>query len=136
MVRRYAFTMIELILAIVIIAITVMSLPMMSQVTAVTSANNIEADEAIFEAYVKAMEATDETFASLGNVSTTSVLDDNASGSLAGLKFAYKYSISVTTPAEFETGTGADTNIKKVTVTIYDEDGNVITRLHTYKFNM
>ena len=47
MVKRFAFTLIELIFAIVIIAITVMSLPMMSQITSKGIESNI-VQEAIF----------------------------------------------------------------------------------------
>jgi prepilin-type N-terminal cleavage/methylation domain-containing protein len=56
-VRRAAFTLIELIFAIVIIAITVFSLPMMTQITS----NNIEdslVQEAIFAAAAQLNEAT------------------------------------------------------------------------------
>jgi prepilin-type N-terminal cleavage/methylation domain-containing protein len=56
-VRRTAFTLIELIFAIVIIAITVFSLPMMTQITS----NNIEdslVQEAIFAAAAQLNEAT------------------------------------------------------------------------------
>lgn len=49
MVKRYAFTMVELIFAIVIIAISVMSLPMITQVTSKGVESNI-VQEAIFSA--------------------------------------------------------------------------------------
>ncbi len=134
MVNRTAFSMLELIFAIVLIAISVMSLPMLTQVTSDTSIQNIESDEAIFEAYVKAVEATDETFASIGNVGLTSVLKAGDATSLAGLKYAHQYKIDVTTPATFAGVTS--TNIKELKITITDANGNVLTVLKTYKFNM
>ncbi len=54
---QMAFTMIELIFAIVIIAITVVSLPMMMQVNTKGMDNNL-AQEAIFAASVELMQAT------------------------------------------------------------------------------
>jgi prepilin-type N-terminal cleavage/methylation domain-containing protein len=51
-VRKYAFTMIELIFAIVVIAITVISLPMMIQATSKGIENNL-AQEAIFASSAK-----------------------------------------------------------------------------------
>jgi len=136
MMKKNAFTMIELVFAIVIIAIGVISLPMMTQVTTQTTANNLQYDEAIFEAYVKAVEATDEPFASVSAKAKAPVLDANASGSLAGLKFRHKYDIAVNTPVSFDPGVAATSDIKKVTVTIYDENDNILTRVYTYKFNM
>ena len=56
MVRRYAFTMIELIFAIVVIAISVMSLPMMTQVTSKGIESSL-VQEAIFAAATKLNEA-------------------------------------------------------------------------------
>ena len=55
--NRFAFTMIELIFAIVIIAITVMSLPMVTQITSKGIESNI-AQEAIFAASGELMGAT------------------------------------------------------------------------------
>ncbi|WP_297482152.1 type II secretion system protein [Sulfurimonas sp.] len=57
MVKRSAFTLIELIFAIVIIAITVLTLPMMSRVTAKGIENSI-VQEAIFAAATELNEAT------------------------------------------------------------------------------
>ncbi len=125
--------MIELVFAIVVIAIGILSLPMMSDVTTTGSAQNLEADEAIFEAYIKAVEATDETFAKLKSSTGLSSVVSGGAGQLSGLKFDHKYRIDVSSPATF----GSDTNsndIKKVVVTVTDAGGNVITRLTTYKF--
>ena len=134
MVKRHAFSMIELIFAIVIIAVTMLSLPMMTDVTSTASERNMEGDEAIFEAYVKAVEATDKKFTDLSSVGSTSVLEAGAATSKTGFKFSHNYSITVTSPATFAGVTSAD--IKKVTVTIFDSSGDVITKLYTYKFNM
>lgn len=57
MVSRYGFSLIELIFAIVIIGITVLSLPMVNQVTSNTIENNL-AQEAIFAAAVTVNQAT------------------------------------------------------------------------------
>ncbi len=135
MVKRYAFSMIELIFAIVIIAVTMLSLPMMTDVTSKGSERNLESDEAIFEAYVKAVEATDRKFNDLNSTASSSVLEAGASTTKEGLKYAHNYTVSVATPASFGDVTNS-ADIKKVTVTILDADGNVITRLYTYKFNM
>ena len=68
---RSAFTLIELIFAIVVIAITVVSLPMMSQVTATGIDENI-VQEAIFAAATELNEATTHHW-------DESSFDDNAS---------------------------------------------------------
>jgi prepilin-type N-terminal cleavage/methylation domain-containing protein len=132
---RKGFSLIELVFAIVIVGVTVISLPVVVSVNSNTDANNLEADEAVFEAFVKAVEATDETFAKLTSVAKTDVIENSKNGSLTGLKFKNKYKITVTQNASF----GADTNsadIKKVMVEIFDKDDKLITKLYTYKFNM
>jgi prepilin-type N-terminal cleavage/methylation domain-containing protein len=142
MVRRYGFTMIELIFAIVIIAISVMSLPMMTQVTTSSSITNLESDEAIFAAYVKALEATDENFSAVSSTTIDAVAQDDANGSLQGLKFEQNYVVDVTTNGSFGSNTN-DANIKKVAVYICDKTqtttagckNNPVTVLYTYKFN-
>ena len=135
MVKRYAFSMIELIFAIVIVAITVMSLAMMRDVTSTSTINSINVDEASFEAYLKAIEATDETFDNVNSDTTKrSIIGSGNAETLEGLKNDNKYDISVSTPATF--GLDANSNdIKKVTITIYDKNDNEITKLYTYKFN-
>ena len=138
MVKRYAFSMIELIFAIVIIAVTMLSLPMMTDVTSKGSERNMKGDEAIFEAYVKAVEATDKKFADVNSTATTNWVISSAATnrtSKEGFKFDHKYKVNMNTPASFgDVNNSAD--IKKITVTIVDSDGNVITKLYTYKFNM
>ena len=134
MVKRFGFSMIELIFAIVIVAVAVMSLPMMTQVTSKGSERNLKADEAIFEAYVKAVETTDQTFDEIP-IGTSSLKDAmQGSASLQGLKYETKYKVTVE-PATFADETNTS-QIKKITVTIYDDKGKVITQLHTYKFKM
>ena len=56
------------------------------------------------------------------------------SASLQGLKYETKYKVTVE-PATFADETNTS-QIKKITVTIYDDKGKVITQLHTYKFKM
>jgi len=132
---RSAFSMIELIFVIVITAIAVTALTKLSNVGATTSYQNIKYDEAIFEAYVKALETTDETFDNIVSSGTSSVLGETNSSDIAGLKFDTSYKVDVITPTSF----GEDNNsldIKKVILTIYDSDGNVLTKLYTYKFNL
>ena len=70
--QKAAFTMIELIFAIVIIAITVMSLPMVTQVTGKAIENSI-VQEAIFASSAQLMDATS------GYWSEKSMLDMNVS---------------------------------------------------------
>lgn len=70
---RYAFTMIELIFTIVIIAISVMSLPVVTQVTTSAAENNL-AQEAVFSAVAEINLATTYTWdeVSLFDASTSS----------------------------------------------------------------
>ena len=70
---RYAFTLIELIFAIVIISISVLSLPMVTQVTSSNMENNL-AQEAIFSAISEINIATTYTW------DEASLLDANMSG--------------------------------------------------------
>lgn len=74
---RYAFTMIELIFAIVIIAISVMSLPMMTRVTAQGIENNL-VQEAIFAASAELNQAVTHYWDANsidGNISLSRVID-------------------------------------------------------------
>ena len=73
--NRYAFTMIELIFAIVIIAISVMSLPMMTQVTSAGIERNF-AQEAIFTSIAEMNIAITYTW------DEVSLIDSNATGSI------------------------------------------------------
>ena len=75
--NRYAFTMIELIFAIVIIAISVMSLPMMTQVTSTGIERNL-AQEAIFTSIAEINLATTYTWdeISLIDSNNTSSIDE------------------------------------------------------------
>ena len=133
MVRRGGFTFIELLFAIVIVAITVLSLPMMTQVTSTNEERGIGSEEAIFKAFVKSIEVTDEKFDDIASKDKSDA--QTAQGSLAGYKFFHKYSVEVTNPASF----GEDTNngdIKKIKINIYDSNGNLVTVLYTYKFKI
>ncbi len=145
MVRRYAFTMIELIFAIVIIAIAVLSLPMMTDVTTSGSADTMKVEEAVFEAYVKALEVTDRNYSYLSsadeNGTVTTVVDQNFSLShpqnTLKTHTRFKGFFSVTQgPADGFGGLdGGDSNISLVTITIKDDDG-VVAKLYTYDFNV
>ena len=189
--KRFAFTMIELIFAIVIIAISVMSLPMMTQVTQKGIESNI-LQEAIFAASAELMGATagywDEVSMRDVNVShlsrvidigtsndcnnttklkpghinqpfhrrcldenptaitdldknITSIysLDDAAHGAQdifvntatdeTGYKKLYKSEIDVSLSS-------TDNNIKIITATVTDSDGNPITVLKTQSANI
>jgi len=189
-VNRYAFTIIELIFAIVIIAISVVSLPMIAQVTS----KNVEkslVQEAIFAASTELNQVVsyhwDEnslednnllarvvwssntdcnniTKLRVGHINqpyhrrcrddnilrpTTTIdaeddIDDLAHGSSdiyigdattnKGYKQSYTSSISITHPADFNGTT--DSNIKKITVTISDSSGNIVTKLDTFSSNI
>ena len=199
MVRRAAFTLIELIFAIVIIAISVISLPMMSQ----TVAKGIDANivqEAIFAAATELNEAVtahwDENSIEIGmpnsaarvietaigmcennatlstfrqmpghinqplhrrcldanatitgpsNATATAVnsLDDMGHGDRnittestadsEGYKEIYQSNVAVAIGANFN---GANNNIKSITSTVKDEDGNTIALLRTYSANI
>ena len=196
MVTRYAFTMIELIFAIVIISIAVLSLPMMNQVIAKNTEGSI-VQEAIFAASAELNQVLSfnwdensiEDNTSLSRVIWTSSTDCNnttkrrpghinqayhrrcaddnttrpsttmgldigespgnkndiddavhssvsaleGSSSATGYKVSYNSSVTVTSPSSF--GGTSDANIKKITVTISDADGN-ITQLSTFSSNI
>jgi len=134
MVKKSAFTMIELIFAIVVIAIGVLSLPMMNSVLAKGGANTLKYDESIFEGYVKALEVTDSNFSALGSSADNDVIS-GSEATLAGLKFKNTYDVTVTNPASFADEINS-ADIKKVTIAIKDKDGKIITKLYTYKFNI
>ncbi len=187
---RFAFTMIELIFAIVIISIAVVSLPMMTQVTS-RSMDSSLVQEAIFAASAELTGATsyywdknsmydsnlsrfsrvidinddcdsnassqryrlrvghiaqpyhrrcledsaidpvdtsDAIFPNLNNAATTGYLDifDNTNPEAAGYKNAYTRDVDVV-----RTG-----YTKKITVTVKNSSGNIITLLNTYSANI
>ena len=134
MVKRVAFSMIELVFAIVVIAVTVLSLPMMTDVTSSSSADTMKEDEAIFEAYVKALDVTD------GNYSTLAAENDTAlvigGGSAQGFKFSnFKADVAISQGTGFGSLDVGDNNISLVTVSV--KDGNdVVVKLYTYDFNV
>ncbi|SFV57791.1 hypothetical protein MNB_SM-7-1416 [hydrothermal vent metagenome] len=134
MVKRSAFSMIELIFAIVIIAVMMLSLPMMTDVTSSGSLNTMKAEEAIFEAYVKLLDVTDGGYDTLENEDNVSLTDN--SGVEEGLKFAYKADVSITSGSGFGDRDSGDDNISLVSVTVKDEDGNEIAKMFSYDFNV
>ena len=189
--KRFAFTMIELIFAIVIIAISVMSLPMMIQVTQKGIESNI-LQEAIFAASAELMGATagcwdevsmrdinvshlsrvidigtsndcndttklrpghinqpfhrrclDENSTAIAdldkNITSIYSLDDaahvaqnifiNTATDETGYKELYKSEIDVSLSS-------TDNNIKIITATVTDDDGDPITVLRTQSANI
>ena len=198
MVRRSAFTLIELIFAIIVIAITVVSLPMMNQVLANSTNTNL-IQEAIFAAATELNEVTTvhwdensidtsntnalanvinvnnqcETNSSLpryrlrpGHIlqpyhrkclnnltllpsysNTNNLIDAtedkthtsqhiflNPTPSTEGYKDDYNSTIVTTFNPSFD-GTGR-VDLKQVTATIFDEDGNTLVSLTTYVANI
>ena len=104
---KHAFTLIELIFAIVIIAISVVSLPMMSQVTAKSMENSL-AQEAIFSALSEISMATAYAW------DETSLLDTNLSSGAGVNELSRVVSIAGTPGNCFDTGVvEASTTIKK-----------------------
>ncbi|OHE12475.1 MAG: hypothetical protein A2525_09435 [Sulfurimonas sp. RIFOXYD12_FULL_36_11] len=183
---RFAFTLIELIFAIVVMSIAVMSLPMMTQITSKGIENNI-VQEAIFAASAELTGATsyywDERSMEDINVSRLErvvdvdgdcnsssrqrpghinrmCLDSNNSSGVnyttdsnssipnlnsnihesqlvftddikeaAGYKNNYYSTVTVSNGF-------SDNDIKKITITITNSDGNIITSLSTYSANI
>ncbi len=131
---RRAFTLIELIFAIVIIAISVISLPMMTQVTSSGVAGNLETQEAIFKAIVLTKSAVGEnSFAAVDNIVQTTQKDVSSDIGLVNYKFNQKYTLEVTPNATFNGETSAD--IKKVTTKIFNESAVLLASFSAYKFN-
>lgn len=123
-VKRFAFSMIELIFAIVIVAIAVISLPVLTATSTDTTTKSIETEEALFKAYIYAVQTTDKAFSDVNTTAKASA--QTQIGGLAGYKFNQKYKVDVTTTGD----------IKKVDITIYDENNNELVKLYTYKFNI
>jgi len=114
-VRRAAFTLIELIFAIVIIAISVISLPMMSQVTSKSMENSL-AQEAIFTAIAEINIATAYVW------DENSLLDTNLSSGAGVTELSRVVSIAGTPGNCFDTG------IVEGTTTIKRRTGHVNRR--------
>ncbi|MEA1983751.1 MAG: prepilin-type N-terminal cleavage/methylation domain-containing protein [Campylobacterota bacterium] len=129
-----AFTLIELIFAIVIIAISVISLPTMTDATSSGVAKNVEVQEAIFKAIVMTKSAVGEnSFANIDDTEqTTKTLITDDVG-LSDYKFKQKYTLDITTSATFNGETNA--SIKKVTTQIFTEDDELLASFSAYKFN-
>jgi len=131
---KKAFTLIELIFAIVIIGISFMSVPMMIQATSTGVAKNLEVQEAIFKAIVITKSAVGENnFANIDNLvqPTKTVLTDGVG--ISDYKFPQKYTLSVTTPATFNGESSND--FKKITTNIYNENDELLASFSAYKFN-
>jgi type II secretory pathway pseudopilin PulG len=130
--------MIELIFAIVIIAIGVMSLPMVSSVTAQGSANNLQYDEAIFEAYVRAMEVVSGDYDTITPAAVNTSMDATTNGvRLYGLKYENKVDLSIDSNSSFlGKGAAQGYGVKKITVSVKNPDGDLLTKLTVFKFNI
>ena len=148
MVKRYAFTMIELIFAIIVISIVVLALPSMTDVISNSAKDTMRDEEAIFQAYVKALEVTDGNYsalpsniASINGTITTAVdtlhsAPSDISNTIKSHAIYKSYASITQGPASgFGGNDGGDNNISLVTVTIEDNDG-VIAKLYTYDFNV
>ena len=133
MVKHTAFSMIELVFAIVVIAVTVLSLPMMSDVTSTGNADMMKAEEAIFEAYVKALEVTDGNYSSLAPQTDSTLV--TGSGSAQGLKYDFKADVAITPGSGFGDKDIGDNNISLVAVSIKD-GSDVVAKIYTYDFNV
>lgn len=132
---RTAFTLIELIFAIVIIAISVVSLPMLSQATSSGVGKNLETQEAIFKALVLTKSAVaDNNFTKIDDLDFSLAKDIAIGTGLQDYKFPQKYTLTITNPATFGTDTNA--SIKKITTKIFAEDGTtLLASFSAYKFN-
>lgn len=131
---KRAFTLIELIFAIVIIGISFMSVPMMIQVTSTGVAKNLETQEAIFKAIVITKSAVGENnFTNVDTLiqETPTVLTDAVG--MSDYKFTQKYTLNVTTPATFNGETNND--YKKITTNIYNSSDELLASFSAYKFN-
>lgn len=138
MVIRTAFTMIELLFAIVIIAFSVLAIPMISQVTSKGLESTIEAQEAIFKAVVMTKYETmkNYNFDNLENAKQATLTPiQTAAGSLEGYKFQHSYTLGVDSSSTFGEDTVSNNDIKKVTTVIYDENNKKLVQLIAYKFN-
>lgn len=134
-VKSYSgFTLIELIFAIVIIAITVVSLPTMIDVTSSNVIKNVETQEAIFKALVLTKSAIGEnSFVDIDSIEKSTQTAVTDSVGLVNYKFNQKYTLTITPNATFNGETSGD--IKKVTTTIFNDTSIPIASFSAYKFN-
>lgn len=131
---KNAFTMIELIFAIIVIAISVVSLPTMIQATSSGVEKNLEAQEAIFKAIVLTKSAIGTNdFTTLDNVAVTTKTSIQNDVGLIDYKFNQKYTLTVAAGATFNGDTNA--SIKKVTTNIFNQNDQLIASFSAYKFN-
>jgi prepilin-type N-terminal cleavage/methylation domain-containing protein len=191
-VAKKGFSLIELIIAIVIISIAVLSMPLINSVVASGVAGNI-VQEAVFAASTELNEATNafwdknsldedsDNFAKVINIdndcnittklrpghidqsyhrlclnnlakqpsdtkdTTDSIvtIDDmrhdfeeifiNATPSASGYKKSYQSKLEVQRGADFG---GNNQNVKKISITIRDDQNNTIVKLYSYSFNI
>lgn len=132
--KKFAFTMIELVFAIVIISVVVISIPRLYSVTSSTMETTIKSEESIYIASVLMKDIlANSSYTSVDDMSVTktNAISFSTINSLKGYKFAYLVSIDVTANAQF----GVTSDAKKIIVKIYTQyDDSLITTLEGYKF--
>jgi len=131
---RHAFTLIELLFAIVVIATAVLSLPMMTEVASLGVASNLETQEAVRKATLLTKTAiTESDFATIDAMAQIMPTDIAETTGLQNYKFHQQYSLSIQTGATF--GTKSSSDIKKITTKVYSKSGKLLATLVAYKFN-
>lgn len=123
--------MIELIFAIVVIAIAVIAMPQMMQATSSGLTSNLETQEAIFKAVVITKSAIGENnFNSITDVAQTTKTNVASSGvGLKNYKFNHQYTLTVTN------GVFNGAASRQITTTIYNDQGTAIASFVAYIFN-
>ncbi len=137
---RKGFTLIELIFAIVVIAITVMSLPMVARVTNDSSASNLEVKELVFEAYVQALQTAEDEFTDINSSGSSTVVERTTTDKILGLKQDNTVTITVTGNEVFdpnESNASIKAKTKKIAVTVASaRDNTVYTKFYVFDFDI
>lgn len=130
---KQAFTMIELVFAIVVIAIAVLAMPQMMQATSSGLTSNLETQEAIFKAVVLTKTAIGENnFNSIDNVEQVAhAAISNVAVGLTEYKFKHYYTLQVDDGQTFNGQAVA----KRITTTIFRADGTTVASFVAYIFN-
>lgn len=134
---KAAFSMLELIFAIVMIGISVLALPMVNQVTTEGIVHSIDAQEGLYKAIVMTKYETmkNHTYTTLDTAKVTTATPiqtgSSASDGLQGYKYDHSYTMDVTNSSFGGTTTG----VKKVTTNIYNEESELVVQLIAYKFD-
>jgi len=137
---RKGFTLIELIFAIVVIAVTVMSLPMVSEVTTNSSASNLEVKELVFETYVQALQTAEDEFANVSSSGSSTVVERTTTDKILGLKQDNTVTITVTSNAEFDPNENNATikaKTKKIAVSVTSaRDNTIYAKFYVFDFDI